>query len=253
MTSLIVLGVAALITSAISGILGMGGGILLLAVMFSVLTHAEAIPIHGAVQLVSNTTRVIAFLKHVHWRTVVRFSIGALPGGAVAGYLLWLLGEVGQSEPYLKMLVGAYILLTLILPKPKKLTKHGVWWDWPAMGLVAGTAAITVGAVGPLIAPMFARRDFVKESLVATKAVCQAILHVVKLPVFLAVAPFDYSRFGLMIAVMVAMVIPGTLIGKHLLTHHVSEQVFRRLFTVALLVAGIKVFVYDGLYPLLAD
>ncbi|MCH8054217.1 MAG: sulfite exporter TauE/SafE family protein, partial [Planctomycetes bacterium] len=47
MTLLWVLALAAFATSIISGIIGMGGGILLLATMLSFLSHAETIPAHG--------------------------------------------------------------------------------------------------------------------------------------------------------------------------------------------------------------
>ena len=54
MLDLIILAIAALLTSMISAIIGMAGGILLLAVMLSFLSHADTIPTHGAVQLASN-------------------------------------------------------------------------------------------------------------------------------------------------------------------------------------------------------
>ena len=80
----IVLPVMAVLTSALSGMIGMGGGMMLLATMFCFLTHAEAVPAHAAVQLISNSTRTIAFLQHVHWPTVGRFFAGVVPGSVNA-------------------------------------------------------------------------------------------------------------------------------------------------------------------------
>ena len=120
------------------------------------------------------------------------------------------------------------------------------------MGFLAGTAALTVGAVGPLIAPLFARRHYVKERLIATKAVCQLSTHVLKIPAFLWLRPdLDLGRLGALAAVMIVVVIPGTLIGKRLLTG-VSERHFRVGFRVALVLAGTKVLVVDGLWALAA-
>jgi uncharacterized membrane protein YfcA len=46
------------------------------------------------------------------------------------------------------------------------------------------------------------------------------------------------------------IVIPGTLIGRRLLKH-VSPQAFTVLYRGALLVAGLKVLLVDGVWPLI--
>jgi uncharacterized membrane protein YfcA len=45
----IILPVVALLTATLSGMIGMGGGMLLLAAVFCFMPHAEAIPAHGTV------------------------------------------------------------------------------------------------------------------------------------------------------------------------------------------------------------
>ncbi|UCC31563.1 MAG: sulfite exporter TauE/SafE family protein [Phycisphaerales bacterium] len=246
----IILALAALITSIISAILGMAGGMLLLATMLCFMSHGEAIPTHAAVQIASNGTRVLAFIKNVDGHTLGRFCLGLLPGAALGMLLLWTLGQRQQSEPYLKTLIGTFILIATYLPQGKADGRSaGTWWDFPLMGLVAGTAALTVGAVGPLIGPLFARRHFVKESLIATKAVCQLATHVLKIPAFIWLRDLDLTRLGSLALLMIVMVIPGTLIGKRILTG-VPERHFRIAFRVALTVAGTKVLILDGLLNL---
>ena len=48
---------------------------------------------------------------------------------------------------------------------------------------------------------------------------------------------------------LVAVVAKGTLIGKKIL-ERVDERTFVRLFKLALLLAGVKVLCYDGVYGL---
>jgi uncharacterized membrane protein YfcA len=247
----VVLAIVAVLTAALSGMIGMGGGMLLLATLFCFMSHAEAIPAHAAVQLISNSTRTLAFLQHVDWGTVGRFLLGAAPGSLVGLLILSWLGEPGRSEPWLKSFVGAYILGALLVPRPARQEHASRWWDFPLLGVVAGTAAFTVGAVGPLIAPLFARRDFVKERLVATKALCQSFIHVVKIPGFLYLRSYEnLEALGMVTLAMAILVIPGTLLGKRLLKH-VSERRFVQLYRLALLAAGLKVLLADGLAPLL--
>lgn len=245
-----ILAIAALLTSIVSAILGMAGGMMLLAVMLSFMTHGEAIPTHAAVQIASNGTRAMAFMRHADRSTFERFVLGAVPGGILGCVLLWLLGEPGSSEPYLKTLVGLYVLAATWLPLRRSAhATAGSWWDFPLMGFVSGTAGLTVGAIGPLIAPLFARRDFVKERLIATKALCQLSIHAMKIPAFIFLRDLDLDRLGTLALVMILMVIPGTLIGKRLL-RGIAERHFKTAFRVALTAAGAKVLIVDGLMKL---
>ena len=237
--------------------IGMGGGILLLAVMFSLMDDAkDVIPLHGAVQLVSNSTRTLAFLDFVDWPTVKRFALGTVPGIALGMSIWTALDGNQQAEPYLRMFIGAYILTAVFFPKPKVTTSSTSSAGFLPLGFVAGTAALIVGATGPLIAPLFARRDFLKERLVATKAMCQMITHFEKLIAFgiLYGMGMDQDRkftslFGLA-AIMGIAVILGTLTGKRLLKL-ISPEMFVKLYRVALIVAGSKVLLWDGVYQLL--
>jgi uncharacterized membrane protein YfcA len=243
--------IVALLTATLSAIVGMGGGMLLLAAMFCFMSHAEAAPSHAAVQLVSNSTRAAAFIQHVEWRSVGRFLLGVVPGGFLGVVVLTWLGEPGASEPWLKLLVGVYILASLLVPRPAEAGRASTWWDFPVLGVVAGAAAFTVGAVGPLIAPLFARREFVKERLIATKALCQSLLHVAKIPAFLCLRAYEnLEALGAVTVAMAILVIPGTLLGKRLI-ERVSERNFGLYYRLALVATGLKVAVIDGVLPLL--
>ncbi|MBU0719450.1 MAG: sulfite exporter TauE/SafE family protein, partial [Planctomycetes bacterium] len=246
----IILAIAALLTSMISAILGMAGGILLLATMFCFMSHADSIPTHAAVQMASNGTRVLAFVRNVDRVAYGRFVLGALPGACIGMLLLWLLGQPEESEPYLKTIVGAFILFATF--KPKRAgggSSSEKWSDFPAIGLLAGTAALTVGTIDPLIAPTFARQGFVKERLIATKAICQLTIHTLKIPAFIWLRDLDLEKLGLLTLVMICMVIPGTLLGKRVVKN-VSERHFKIAYKVALTFAGLKVLIFDGLLDL---
>ena len=78
---LAVLGVAALLTSILSAIVGMAGGITLLSVMLLFLEPLAAIPLHGVVQLVSNSSRALIQRKHVERGILARYAILLLPMG----------------------------------------------------------------------------------------------------------------------------------------------------------------------------
>ena len=74
-----VLALAALLTSILSAIVGMGGGITLLAIMLLFLDPLVAIPLHATVQMVSNGTRAVAQRHHVEWGILWRYALPLLP------------------------------------------------------------------------------------------------------------------------------------------------------------------------------
>lgn len=56
---------AAFCTSALTAAVGAGGGTLLILLMLQALPPAAAIPVHGTVQLASNTTRAWLLRRHL--------------------------------------------------------------------------------------------------------------------------------------------------------------------------------------------
>lgn len=173
-----------------------------------------------------------------------------MPGAVAAGAILWALGEPDRTEPYLKILVGLYVLILTFLPPPKSSAGTARRHDFALLGLLAGTASITVGAIGPLIAPLFARRNFVKERLIATKAACQMLTHILKIPTFWLLGTIVFAEFSRLLVPMAVVAVAGTLLGKRIL-RHVSQAWFVRLYRVALTVAGTKVLLFDGLAKLI--
>ena len=74
-------------TSAVTAAFGLGGGVMLLAVLASVLPPAALIPVHGLVQLGSNTGRTLVLRADVARGVLVPFLIGSLVGITAGGLL----------------------------------------------------------------------------------------------------------------------------------------------------------------------
>ena len=59
--------IAAFITSVLSAIIGMGGGITLLGIMAIIMPSGYlVVAYHGVIQLVSNITRTVVYLSLIH-------------------------------------------------------------------------------------------------------------------------------------------------------------------------------------------
>ena len=230
---LIPLTLSAFLGATISGIVGMAGGAFLLGMMILLgLEPTVAIPVHALVQLVSNGTRVWAHRDHVRWRVVVPLALAALPGPLLG---LWLLRQLDVAV--VKGMMGAVILAAAWLPRGE-IGRLNQRQAFALAGILGGILGVMVGAVGPLIAPFFLRGDFVKREIIATKAACQAYLHILKIVAFAGVG-FSFAYHGGLVVPMAAATIAGTYLGKWLLSR-ISERGFVVLYRVVLSVLALR-------------
>ena len=82
-----VLAVSVLVTSFISGILGMAGGMILMGILLAMQPVAVAMMLHGITQLASNAWRAILWRDKVDWRIFRGYLYGALATLAVYAVL----------------------------------------------------------------------------------------------------------------------------------------------------------------------
>lgn len=230
--TVITLVVACFATATISAILGMAGGVTLLGVMTALLPARVVVPIHGVVQLASNWTRTWAFRRNVRWSIFFTFMVPAVLGVAI-GSLLWSEAKLTWFRAW----IGAFILFFLLWRRYKPTLRNPPIWSYGLLGLAAGLLTIFVGATGPFLAPFFLRDDFDNEQVIATKAVCQTWLHLLKIPAFLALG-FDYAPYAPLLLALIAAVIGGTYFGKHLLSL-ISKERFVLWFQVVLAILAV--------------
>lgn len=235
----LLLTVASALTAVISATVGMAGGIVLLSVMTFFLDLSVIVPVHGVVQLASNSTRVLALKQHVEKRILIPMMIGIPIGTVIATKII---KSIANKEVFYFLIAG---LIFYVLFKPKKLPSLKIpFWSFGVLGIGVGLLNPLIGATGPFMAPFYLRDDLNKEQIVATKAAAQAYGHLLKIPAFLYLG-FDYLAYGLLTLLMIAGVIVGTRYGVHLL-HKMNERTFRLIFKSALFIAACRI-VYKGL------
>ena len=233
MALILILSASAFIAATISGIFGMAGGALLLGCMLATgMSPLLAIPIHGAVQLVSNLTRTLAYLKSVYWQVFILFAFFSLPGPILASYFI---GSVDANM--IKIFIACAIIYATWAPKwslrniPDEIA-------FSIAGFIAGFLGILIGAVGPTIAPFFIRKGFHKERIIATKAICQGFIHITKIITF-GLIGFNFTEQSHIILPMIVCVIFGTFFGKYLVKK-ISEENY--LIYYKFLLTGLAVF-----------
>jgi len=232
--TVIILTICAFFTSIISALIGMGGGILLLSVMTFFFPMSTIIPIHGLVQLTSNTSRLFIMRDHIKAKFALYFLCGLPFGSLLAVYIL----KNFVTNHHALIFVLALIIYSLF--KPKKLPHIEIKnLAWILVGFIAGILAIIVGTMGPFIAVFFVRDDLSKEEIIATKASLQMLGHLIKIPAFFYLS-FSYSHyFNLIICMGIAALI-GTKVGSIFL-YKVKNNLFKKLYKFVLGLSGIRI------------
>ena len=76
--ALAVIAVAVLVTSFISGIFGMAGGLILLGILLLYLDVAPAMVLFGAIQTASNGWRAMLWWRFIRWRPAASYVVGCV-------------------------------------------------------------------------------------------------------------------------------------------------------------------------------
>ena len=224
----------AALTSIISAVVGMAGGIVLLSAMTFFLALETIVPIHGVVQLVSNGTRVAHLRKNVVSAIFVPNIVGISVGTYISTQVIL---RISNREIFY-FLVAALIFYVLF--KPKNLPPLKIpYYAFGFLGVLVGLLNPLIGATGPLMAPFYLRDDLSKEEIVATKASTQTFGHLLKIPAFVYLG-FDYHQHALLITCMCFAVILGTHFGVGLL-RGIKDETFRFIFRAALFIAACRV------------
>ena len=238
------IGATVFATAVLSGVLGMAGGVALLGVLLLYLPPLVAIPLHGAIQLVSNGSRVVAQRQHARFDWIGWYTLPLIPAGLVGLQVAQALPEAA-----LEGAIGAVVLLATWLPK--RSGAAGAAAGRPRMRFVtlggcSGFLNMVVGATGVLIDPFFLGLGLTRQALVGTKAACQAIGHLVKVGLFGA-AGFAFAEYAPLLALGAACAAAGTFVGSRLLDK-LSEESFLWLYRTVLTGLALRL-VWTALAP----
>ena len=232
----LILILAAFITSALSAVIGMAGGLVLMGVLAFLLPVSAAFVSHGIIQLVANGWRAILQRDHIQWGILGWYAVAA--SGAAA---LVLAIAFAPSKPLLFLLLGLVPMLVW-LPKgwvelDASKPSHAL-----ASGFLVTSVNLTAGVAGPLLDIFFVRTSLTRHQIVATKAATQVFSHLSKIIVY--GLPLIGAASGTLPPLWVfALAIPasmlGTVAGGRVLDR-ISDNGFKRWS--AWVVTGIGIF-----------
>ncbi|MGL6258236.1 TSUP family transporter [Vibrio sp. WXL103] len=246
----LVIVIASLLASTISAITSMGGGIIVLAVMYSTMSNVLlALTLHSWFGLSSNISRAIALRKDVQHRKVALFVLGGIPSSIVTVFLFnHLIATIDWFEDGFKMAIGLYILSTL--RKKKHTENDNQTTNYWKLGMFAMPVSVSFGANGALIGKKIAQDISCKRQIVATSSYCQLMGHIFKIVVFYLLYKTNtinsytvYDDFSTYLPIIVAMFLfslVGTYLGRSLLDR-VNKSLFDKIFKSSILISSLMI------------
>src|SRR5215212_3791487 len=235
---LALLAVSALVTSFISGILGMAGGMILMGVLLAVLPLPAAMMLHGISQLAANGWRTVMLWRQVDWRVIKGYAAGA--AGAVG---IFALLQVVVSKPVALIAMGLTPFVALALPEKLQLNVERPWHS-SACGLVCVTLNLTAGIAGPLLDIFFVRSAMSRHAVVATKAATQTLSHILKVAYFGMVIAVGDEVTPWLVATMILLAFMGTSLSRQVL-ERIPDAAFRQWTRRTVMTLGI-VYLLSG-------
>ncbi len=215
--------ITSLLTSILSGIFGMAGGLILMGILAWALPITAALALHGIIQFSSNLWRAVLHRGHVAWRVLVTFGIGA-----VAAIGLFALITFEPAQFYVFLGLG---LLPILVWLPERWLSLDVTKPHHASigGFVSTGLSLVSGVSGPVTDLLFVRTQLGRHQVVATKAVMQAIGHASKVIVYGGVLLSDAARQHVpptLTVIAIAASMMGIVIGGWILDR-MSDAQFR--------------------------
>lgn len=201
------LGLTAAGASTLTGLFGVGGGVLLIVLMAQFVPPAVLIPLHALVMLYSNTNRAYLQREHVRWAYIRPFLLGSLAGVALMSPVVSLVPvHVGQ------LALGLFVLVSTWRPEWMQLSR----WTPVFSGGVTSGLTMFLGATGPMVMSVLPRDTWNKREVVGTHGMAMTFQHGIKALAFLLMG-FALEDWWLALAAMCVGASVGNLIGAALL------------------------------------
>ncbi|MCJ8520162.1 putative membrane protein YfcA [Pseudorhizobium tarimense] len=245
MSVAILLGMACTVflTSLLSGVFGMAGGLILLWVLLLLMPLGTAIAVHGVIQMVANGSRAWFSRTYIDYRILGILCLGL----AISAVVLLFL----DYKPNIIVVSIAIGLMPILVWLPVQRLHLDASKPSHALicGLIAGALTVGVGVSGPTIDIFFIRAMMDRRKVIATKAATQLISHATKVVFYWNAASLLPAADWVAIALAAPIAILGTRAGNVIL-QRLTDANFR-VWT-RWIVTGISaVYIVQGLQQLM--
>jgi uncharacterized membrane protein YfcA len=172
--ALVVVALAIVFTSFLSGVFGMAGGMILLGVLLFYFDVVPAMVLFSTIQLTSNMWRVMLWRAHVRWRIFFLYAAGAAFSFAI---MRWFAFVPDKATVYIAL--GMLPFLVELLPAS---ARPNIEWRYVPFitGFLTTIIQLLVGVGGLFLDIFFQKSALDRKATVATKAATQTLGHALR-------------------------------------------------------------------------
>ena len=241
------LAVVAVVTSFISGVFGMAGGMLLIGFLLVLLPVPVAMVFHGVIQIAANGWRSWLWRYHINWNVVLQFGLGS-------GFSLAVFSSFAFVPPKPLVLIAIGVMPFIALAVPIRfapnIERRGQAFT---AGAIGGALQLVAGVTGPILDMFYVRTGMTRQMNVSTKAAAQVMGHLTKVAYFGALiddpAGRDLEQW-LVMAYACRFAVLGTTLSRRFLDRMSDRQFYHWTRRVILAIGA--VYIAQGIWQMAA-
>ncbi len=215
---IVIFSLISFITSFITSVASVGGGMIMLASLGQFFSPSVLIPLHALIQVSNNLSRAYLFRKHIIVGLFKTVAIGSAIG-SVLGVLFFSL----VPEEIILALIGIFILWMLFFKASLKAVTNN--FSDAICGVLAAAVGMVVGANGPVVSAFLATKDMDSKELIATHGAIMVCQHLFKIIAFITIFQFLLIDFLLLIVFTTLTGFLGAWVAR-LFLDKISQKVF---------------------------
>lgn len=237
LATLAILGLTILVSSFISGVFGMAGGMILLGVLLNYFDVPSAMIMFSIIQFCANAWRAFQWRDYVRWPIFLAYGFGA----SIAFVAMYAVAFVpNKTIVYLSLGMMPFVIEAL----PRTMRPNIEWQGVPFITGVLTTIVQVLSGVGGLFLDIFFQKSMLdRKTTNATKATVQSLSHVVRAGYYGSLSGLAHvPKWAL--APSIALAIAATSLAP-LVIERMTDHGFRQ-WTRAIIFAVSAVYLFRG-------
>jgi len=215
---------------------GFGSSMLLIPVAVSFFDLKMAVFLVACFHLFNNLFKIRIFWRKIDFKTFLLFGIPSIVFAFVGARFITVIPLDGVKTILGVFLIG-YAFFTLLKPTfSMRENKANAFLGGGLSGFLAGL----IGMGGAIRSSFLVAFNLPKEVYVGTSAMIAVVIDLTRIPTYLFTRAVEWNPYFMLIPFLVLSAYLGVRVGKILLAK-INQETFRRIVSVALLLAGLKI------------